>query len=177
MPRLALGLAALAASLIAALALPLWPALHVTHDGQTVATLRGEELTISYVHSIDRLPIEEDLRVQDGDFVVERTRLRQFGAGMGQIEGEGHGYADGSWWVVDDLERSIGAELLVRVGRPQVDHRIAVGDTEVVLSGCLAGERVAITPHRLSTAALLLGTDQHDETDCAPPAVAESEER
>lgn len=172
MRRLVVG-GAVAASLAAAAALPVWPALRVTHDEQVLLTLPDDQLTISYVHSIDRLPIEEDLSVREGELVVERTRLRQFGAGMGQIEGEGRGYADGPWWVVDDLDRGIGPELLLRVGALRVDHRLHGAGTEVPLSHCLPGERVSITPTRVSTAYLLRGP--HHEHECEPPPAAESE--
>lgn len=152
--------------------LPVWPALRVTHDEQVLMTLPTDRLTVSYVHSIDRLPIEEDLTIQEGEFVVERTRLRQFGAGMGQVEGEGRGYADGSWWVVDDLDRSIGPELHLRVGATRIDHRLRAAGVEVPLSDCLPGERVSITPTRVSTAYLL---GEPRERECEPPPAAESE--
>lgn len=175
MPRLVVGSSVLAA-LVAGLLLPVWPALHVTHGEQVVATFTGDDVTISYVHSIDGLPIEEDLRVRDGELIVERTRLRQFGAGMGQIEGEGRGYADGSWWVVDDLDRPIGPDLLLRVGSPRVDHRVRAGGAEVELSPCLAGERVRITPARISTVSQIRGPQQDIQDECEPPPAAESEE-
>lgn len=174
MNRLVVGAVTLA-GLAAAALLPAWPGLRVTHDEEVVAILPDDHLTISYVHSIDRLPIEEDLHVSDGEFIVDRTRLQQFGAGMGQIDGEGRGYADGSWWVVDELERPIGPEVLLRVGSPGVDHRLRSADTEVALSTCLAGERVRITPTRVSTVHLLRGA-RHDP-ECEPLPAAESEDR
>lgn len=166
----AVGVAVVAA-LVGALLLPVWPVLRVSHGEEVVADLRDDRITVSYVHSIDQLPIEEDLRVHDGHLVVERTRLRQFGAGMGQIDDEGRGYADGSWWVVDDLHRDIGPQMLLRVGAPRVDHRLRADGTEVALSSCLAGERVRVAPARVSTLALL----QDDQPKCEPSSTAESE--
>lgn len=134
------------------LAAPLWPGLRISHSDQVIAHWRLPQgtFTLTYVHSIDRLPIEETIAVVDADLVVTSTRVRQFGAGMGQVQGEGHGRADGRWWVVEDIGRQIGTELLVRVGAERVDHRVRVAEREVALSPCLAGERVQVQPARLS---------------------------
>lgn len=137
------------------LAAPVWSALTVSTDGDRLAVLETDTLTISYVHSIDGLPIEEDLRVADDEFIVERTRLRQFGAGMGHIQGEGEGHREGKWWVIDNMERHIGPQLHLRVGAPRVDHRVQAGDAELALSGCLAGERVTFTTERVSALTLM----------------------
>ncbi|MBE2999181.1 DUF1850 domain-containing protein [Nocardiopsis sp. HNM0947] len=155
---------------VAAVALLLWPArpaLRVSDEGRALGHLplaEGEALTVAYTHSIDGLPIEEDLVVEDGHLVVDATRLRQFGAGMGQIPGEGHGRADGRWWVVEDLDRDIGPELVLRVGSSEVDHRLRVPGTEVELSPCLAGQRVTVEPVRVST--LRLWLDGGPRPDC-----------
>lgn len=137
------------------LVLPIWPAVTVATDSDRLAVLETDTLSISYVHSIDGLPIEEDLRVSDDELIVERTRLRQFGAGMGHIQGEGEGHREGRWWVIDNMERHIGPQLHVRVGAPGVDHRVQAGDVELALSACLAGERVTFTAERVSTLTLV----------------------
>ncbi|WP_159943914.1 MULTISPECIES: DUF1850 domain-containing protein [unclassified Nocardiopsis] len=159
------GGAALAA-VLAALLLPLWPALRISDAGETIGHLslaEGERLTIAYVHSIDGLPIEEDLRVRDGRLVVEATRVRQFGAGMGHIPGEGTGRADGRWWVVEGIDRDIGPELVIRVGAPAVDHRLRTPREEVRLSPCLAARPVAVAPVRASALQLLWGGSPEPE--------------
>ncbi|CAL9530467.1 hypothetical protein SUDANB121_04045 [Nocardiopsis dassonvillei] len=144
--------AALLAALVS-LAWPVAPALRVSDGGEVIGHLPlapGEVFTVAYVHSIDGLPIEEDIAVRDGRLVVEATRIRQFGAGMGQIPGEGRGRADGPWWVIEDMGRDIGPELAIRVGSPAVDHRIRTPGAEVRLSPCLTAHRVTIEPVRLS---------------------------
>lgn len=138
-------------TLLLGLVVPVWPAVTVSTDGDRLAILDTEELTIRYVHSIDGLPIEEDLRVSEDEFIVERTRLRQFGAGMGHIQGEGQGHREGKWWVIDNMERHIGSEMHLRVGAPRIDHRVQAGDVELALSGCLSGERVTFAAERVST--------------------------
>ncbi|WP_446724975.1 DUF1850 domain-containing protein [Nocardiopsis sp. N85] len=148
------ALLTVALALLGALVWPVHPALRVADEGAVIGHLplaEGEVFTVSYVHSIDRLPIEEDLVVRDGHLVVDATRIRQFGAGMGQIPGEGNGRAEGPWWVVEDMGRDIGPVLALRVGAPAIDHRIRTPDAEVRLSPCLAAHRVTVEPVRLST--------------------------
>lgn len=150
---------ALAAAALGALLLPVWPVLRVSDEGSTIGYLplaEGERFTVSYVHSIDRLPIEEDIERRDGRLVADTTRVRQFGAGMGQVPGEGAGRADGEWWVVEDMGRDLGTELVIRVGSPAVDHRLRAAGAEVRLSPCLAAHRVALEPDRIPTLPLLL---------------------
>ncbi|MFD6953204.1 hypothetical protein A6A08_20300 [Nocardiopsis sp. TSRI0078] len=151
---------AVLAVVLTALLLPVRPALRLSDEGDTIGYLplaEGERFTIAYVHSIDGLPIEEEIEVRDGHLVVEATRLRQFGAGMGHIPGEGTGRADGEWWVVEGIGRDIGTELVIRVGSPAVDHRIRTPDDEVRLSPCLVARPVAVEPARVPALHLLLG--------------------
>ncbi|WP_150236745.1 DUF1850 domain-containing protein [Nocardiopsis quinghaiensis] len=151
---------AVLAAVLTALLLPVRPALRLSDEGDTIGYLplaEGERFTVAYVHSIDGLPIEEDIEVRDGHLVVEATRLRQFGAGMGHIPGEGTGHADGAWWVIEGIGRDIGTELVIRVGAPAVDHRIRTPDDEVRLSPCLAARPVTVEPARAPVLHLLLG--------------------
>lgn len=134
-----------------------------TRDG-TITHLVPEQspIRISYIHSIDRLPIEEELVVVNGELVVERTRVRQFGAGMGYASTDGLGYADGPWWVVDGMDRVIGPELLIRAGPAGVDHELEAGSTRLDLTGCWPGEQIRIAPERVSRAQLWFASDPSD---------------
>ena len=164
--------AAFVAALVVGVLLPLWPALRLTVDDDRMGHLplaAGEQFTIAYVHSIDRLPIEENIEVRDGTLIVDSTRLRQFGAGMGQIPGEGTGRADGEWWVIEDMNRDIGPEVAIRVGVAYVDHRLRTPDAEVRLSPCLTSRRVVVEPVRISTLSLLFGGDPQPQCDEQPP--------
>ncbi|WP_017542275.1 DUF1850 domain-containing protein [Nocardiopsis prasina] len=152
--------AGLGAALVVGALVPVWPALRLSVDGDRLGHLplaEGEQFTVSYVHSIDHLPIEENIEVRDGELVADSTRLRQFGAGMGQIPGQGTGRADGEWWVIEDMNRHVGPELAIRVGTASVDHRLRTPDAEVRLSPCLTSRRVAVEPARISTLVLLVG--------------------
>jgi hypothetical protein len=170
--RAGTALVAVAAVFFAGALLPLWPALRLSVDDERLGHLplaEGEQFTLSYVHSIDRLPIEENLRVRDGELVVDSTRLRQFGAGMGHIPGEGTGRADGEWWVIEDMNRPIGPEVAIRVGAAAVDHRLRTPDAEVRLSPCLTSRRVVVEPVRISTLRLLLAGDPQPHCDERSP--------
>lgn len=173
-PRVAAFRLTIAAALVVvaavatAAAVPLWPALRLSVDEDRLGHLplaEGELFTLSYVHSIDHLPIEEYIEVRDGNLVVDSTRLRQFGAGMGHRPGEGTGRADGEWWVIEDMNRDIGPEVAIRVGAPSVDHRVITPDAEVRLSPCLATRRVVVEPVRATTLQLLFDTDPQPECD------------
>lgn len=156
---------------VAATLVPLWPALRLSVDGDRLGHLplaEGEPFTLSYVHSIDRLPIEENIEVRDGTLVVDSTRLRQFGAGMGHRPGEGTGRADGEWWVIEDMDRDIGSEVAIRVGAPSIDHRLRTPDAQVRLSPCLATRRVVVEPVRVTTLQLLFDTEPQPE--CEAPS-------
>lgn len=169
------GIGGIVTTLMVAAMLPVWPVLHLQADEGPLADLRlhGDRFTISYVHSIDNLPIEETLQLQDGTFVVQSTRVRQFGAGMGHRPGEGSGHADGEWWVLSDLDRQIGSTIHLRVGPARIDHRLRTGDLELALSGCVPTQRVTLTPGSVSTFQLLLGSSPTCEP--APTTASESE--
>ncbi|MEU3019379.1 DUF1850 domain-containing protein [Nocardiopsis sp. NPDC007018] len=160
--------AGLCAALLLAALVPVWPALRLSVDGERFGHLplaEGEQFTVSYVHSIDHLPIEENIEVRDGVLVADSTRLRQFGAGMGHIPGEGTGRADGEWWVIEDMNRTLGPQLAIRVGRASVDHRLRTPDTEVRLSPCLTARRVVVEPVRVPTLVLLFGGAPRPDCD------------
>lgn len=137
----------------AALLLPVWPVLSVHAESGDRGFLRlgdDAEFTVSFTHSIDGLPIEDEYQIRDGEVVLESTRIRSFGAGMGHIPGRGSGGADGTDWVVEEIDEPVG-ELHVRAGNAQVDHRLLYSQGEVALSRCWESERVTLSAARVST--------------------------
>ncbi|MDP3284544.1 MAG: DUF1850 domain-containing protein, partial [Desulfobacterales bacterium] len=42
----------------------------------------GEEFTISFIHSVNRRPVYDTLRVESNHLVIVRSRFDSFGAGM-----------------------------------------------------------------------------------------------
>lgn len=154
------GLAVLLGAVVLVVA-PLRSVVEVSTADGVAGHLPGgpEPIRLSYVHSIDRLPIQEEMTVDDGEFVVTSTRVRQFGAGMGYTGEGGRGHAEGDWWVVDDLDRPIGPELLIRVGPDGIDHQLQVADRTVDLTSCWPGERVRLEPTRTSMMQIWFGPD------------------
>lgn len=146
------GLAVVPAALVA-LAWPAWPGLAVRPEGGPecrIALADGEPFGLSFVHSVDGLPVQDWYRVADGAIVQDATRLRQFGAGMGHISGQGTARAADGWWEVAGMDRPIG-ELTLRVGSAAVDHRLHHPGGVLALSEHWAGRRLVIDPERQST--------------------------
>lgn len=145
--------AAAGAATLVLLAWPLTPVVAVdTVDGVAGHLPAGDGLTLRFVHSVDRLPIEDGYRVRADRLVQHSTRLVQFGAGTGHVYGEGVGRPDGRWWSVEGMDRDIG-DLALRVGPRSVDHRLRDDGGELALSHCWAGQRVTLRPTRLPLAA------------------------
>jgi hypothetical protein len=129
-------------------------AVAVEIDARPVGLLpmtAGDRLGISFIHSVDRLPVEDWYVLRDGHLVQDSTRLVEFGAGMGHIAGQGRGRADGDWWEVSGLDRHIGT-LVLRIGPPSVEHRLLYRDREVNLSACWPGQRLTLRPVRTASA-------------------------
>jgi hypothetical protein len=149
----------LLAGVALALAWPAWPALAVTPEegqGSRLPVGEGERFGLTFVHSHDHLPVEDWYHVSGGGIVQDATRLKQYGAGMGHVAGEGTGRDDGDWWVVDGMDRDIG-ELAIRVGPASVDHRLHHPGGVLPLSRCFTGQRVTVRPVTLSTFQLAAG--------------------
>jgi hypothetical protein len=160
-----------AALVVVGVAVPVWPVLSVTPDGEPARYLRvgeGEPFGLTFVHSLDHLPVEDWYRVADGRIVQDSTRLKQFGAGMGHMPGVGTGRDAGDWWEVVGMDRDIG-ELLIRVGSPQVDHRLLAGGQVLPLSQCWATQRVTVRPARLSTLQLAASSFLLPRGRASPP--------
>lgn len=151
---------------LAALWWPLWPAIAIDVDGQpdaggSLALAADEQFGITFVHSVDDLPVQDWYVIEEGQIVQDSARLISFGAGMGHIAGQGTGHvggkwgAGGRWWEIRDLDRPIG-ELVIRVGRDSVNHRLRYPDGELALSECWPLERVTVRATKVATMTRLL---------------------
>jgi len=138
--RMAAGLAGVVAAALAALLF--WPSQIVlqvvpTDTGRPVlcAKMRpGEEVVLSFVHSVNRRPIYDTIRVLRDHLVVVKSRFDAFGAGMPD-----HSTDEGTFRVAEDgwLEWTINrpmAEVVVRVGRV-ANHTLHLKGREVPLAG------------------------------------------
>ena len=74
-----------------------------------VSMRSGEEFTISFIHSVNRRPVYDTLRVESDHLVIVRSRYDSFGAGMPESStGEGtFAVAKDGWleWTVNRPSR------------------------------------------------------------------------
>jgi hypothetical protein len=93
----------------------------------------GEEFVLSFIHSVNRRPVYETLRIEDDHLVVVQSRYDSFGAGMPEFSGdEGQLTWDDEGWLVWIVNRPIPS-LDLFVGRT-AQQRIAIKGTERVLA-------------------------------------------
>jgi hypothetical protein len=92
----------------------------------------GEEFTISFIHSVNRRPVYDTLRVENGHMVIVRSRYDSFGAGMPEsstAEGTLSIAKDG--WLIWTVNRPV-PDVTVRVGWT-ADHTLYMKDRKIRL--------------------------------------------
>ncbi len=103
----------------------------------------GEEVVLAYVHSVNRRPVYDTLRIEEGELVIVKSRFDAFGAGMpdGSTDEGTLRVLEGGIleWTVN---RPVG-EVTLRVGR-MADHRLLFRE-EVVFLDRLAPPGAALT--------------------------------
>lgn len=117
---------------------PLFPVLEIVdgRGGRVVFCARvqpGQEFVLSFVHSVNRRPVYDTLRVEADHLVIVRSRFDTFGAGMPEASTQ-----DGTLSVTEDgwLEWTVNRptpELTVRVGRV-ADHTVHYKGRDIRLS-------------------------------------------
>jgi hypothetical protein len=111
MKRLGVGFGALAIAAVAFFYFsPRDPILTVTavRDGRRLLCSRmteGEEFILSFVHSVNRRPVYDTIRVEGEHLVVVKSRFDSFGAGMPEASADGMRLQRGQdgWleWIVN----------------------------------------------------------------------------
>lgn len=129
-----------AAAVAVTLGLLLWPmgpALEmVDRTGNTVFCSRvdvGQEFVLSFVHSVNRRPVYDTLRVESDHLVIVRSRYDSFGAGMptdSTAEGTLAIAKDG--WMEWTVNRPV-PDVTVRVGWV-ADHTLTIEGRETRLA-------------------------------------------
>jgi len=118
-----------------------WPAMNGVElfsvsSSQTRMCARmtnGEEMILSFTHSVNKRPVYETLCVRDGSLVIVKSRFDAFGAGMPEAS-----TSDGTFKMLPDgwLEWTVNRpvpEVVVRVGRV-AGHRLLIKGREVALA-------------------------------------------
>jgi hypothetical protein len=104
-------------------------------SGRTVFCARvqpGEEFGLAFVHSVNKRPVYDTLRVERDHLVIVRSRYDSFGAGMPEAstaEGRLTIAADG--WMEWTVNRPV-PEITVRVGWV-AGHVLSIGGREIRL--------------------------------------------
>lgn len=105
-------------------------------DGRVVFCARvqtGEEFVLSFVHSVNKRPVFDTLRVVDDHLVIVKSRFDAFGAGMPEAStDEGTLMVAPDGWLEWAVYRPV-PEITVRVGRV-ADHTLNLKGREIRLS-------------------------------------------
>lgn len=100
-------------------------------------------LKISYIHSVQKTPVEEYLEVgMYGKIKLYETRYQSFGVGMPFLESEGDFHQEGDFYVMD-MEREFN-DLVLRVGKDTNLTLDANGEVFPLYKTLPAGARVEI---------------------------------
>ena len=93
------------------------PKIFIGTEFQAVAVVNSSEnlpLTIKFIHSVQKTPVIEELLIQNGEFVLVRTKYQSQGVGLPFDAGDGTFHRDGEWFIFDmnrhfkDLELRTG---------------------------------------------------------------------
>ena len=120
------------------LCLPFITALEVSNfkTGERVLLVKmqaGEEFTISFIHSVNRRPGYDTLRVEHEPLVIVRSRYDSFGAGMPESStGEGNLSIAKDGWLVWTVNRPV-PDVTVRVGWT-AEHTLHIRDNKLRLT-------------------------------------------
>ena len=103
----------------------------------------GMPVVIRFIHSVQKTPVEEDLRVNDelSGFVLDATRYQSFGVGLPFLASEGEFRAEGDFFVMDGMERRF-PRLSLRTGVGTELTLVLDGTEEKLFEKLPAGSRV-----------------------------------
>jgi len=66
--------------------------------GAATLVLPTKTITLSWVHSVEQTPWEEDYTIEQNDLILEEARIKRSGAGM---DPPGEAIWRDSWWLID----------------------------------------------------------------------------
>ena len=58
-------------------------------------------ITINFIHSVQKTPVIEELELQNGEFVLIRTKYKSQGVGLPFDAADGNFHRDGDWFIFD----------------------------------------------------------------------------
>ena len=106
----------------------------------------GAEWCLHWNHSVTGGAVSDCFVNRSGTMMLTRSYLHDFAAGLGEVLGRGtlRAAEDGGYWIENMREPIPDNALVLRVGRPAVNHRLEIGGEEHSLSAIAAGERVTL---------------------------------
>ena len=106
----------------------------------------GMPVVIRFIHSVQKTPVEEDLRVNDelSGFVLDATRYQSFGVGLPFLASEGEFRVDGDFFIMDGMERRF-PRLSLRTGAGTELTLVLDGTEERLFEKLPVGSRVDLT--------------------------------
>ncbi len=141
--------AVLATALLAAPAGAEPPALEISGpDGAVLVRLAGTEWCLHWRHSVTGGAVADCFAIDSGQLVLTRSYLHDYAAGLGHLPGRGvqRAAAGGGYWIEHIDEAVPGNALVLRVGRPGVNHRLEADGRVFDLTARAAGQRVILRP-------------------------------
>ena len=72
-------------------------------------------LEISFIHSVQKTPVIEELEYDGEDFILLRTRYKSQGVGLPFLESDGIFREEGGWFIMDEMNRRV-KNLSLRTG-------------------------------------------------------------
>jgi hypothetical protein len=110
----------------------------------------GEEFVLSFIHSVNKRPVYDTLRVERAHLLIVRSRFDTFGAGMPETSTDGMKLElDEEGWLVWTVNRPV-PEVTVLVGRV-ANHTLHLKGRNLALSALSEpGSPVSMRPARIS---------------------------
>jgi hypothetical protein len=107
-----------------------------TKEGKTVLCAEmaeGEEFILSFVHSVNRRPVYDTLRIEGDHLLIVKSRFDSFGAGMPETSTEnGTLQFDKDGWLAWTANRPV-PEVNLSVGRV-ANHSLSLKGREITLA-------------------------------------------
>ena len=106
----------------------------------------GMPVVIRFIHSVQKTPVEEDLRVDDevSGFVLDGTRYQSFGVGLPFLASEGEFRTEGDHFVMEGMERRF-PRLSLRMGTGTELTLVLDGTEERLFEKLPAGSRIDLS--------------------------------
>jgi len=128
-------------------------AITATKQGKVVfcaEMAEGEEFVLSFIHSVNKRPVYDTLRIEGDHLLIVKSRYDSFGAGMPETSTEDMKLQfDKEGWLVWTVNRPV-PEILLFVGRV-ADHSLSIKGREMALVDLAdPGTSLSLKTHKAS---------------------------